>query len=104
MKEIKRITKVSCRKEEQETDIIIDPSTGTASVFSSVPTTINRLYKLLEHPDAIVEMDTQYGLMISVPMSWIKIRPPIKRKYTQEQREKMAMNLQKARKKKDVAV
>lgn len=74
-----RVQKVSCRMDEQETNIVIDPVSKTASVFSSIPSTINQLYKLVEsNPEASIELDSKYGLMITVPMKWVKIKPPKK--------------------------
>lgn len=96
-----RIKKIPCPKEEQETTIVIDPIAKKANVFSSIPAEINRLYKLLENPESSVELDTQYGLMISVPMNWVKIKPPVTRSYTEEQRKAMSKRLANARKAKE---
>ena len=97
-----RIKKLPCPKDEQETTIVIDPNSKTASVFSSIPAEVNRLYKLLENPEASIEIDNQYGLMITVPMNWVKIKPPVTRSYTDEQRQAMAQRLADARKAKEV--
>lgn len=96
-----RIEKLPCPKGEQETTIVIDPNSKTASVFSSIPAEVNRLYKLLENPEASIEIDNQYGLMITVPMNWVKIKPPVTRSYTDEQRQAMAQRLADARKAKE---
>lgn len=79
--------KVSVPLIEQETDIIIDPTTKRATVYSCIPTTIKQLYKLAkQHDEVRIELDNKYGLMISVPQKWIKVRPPVKRILTDEQK------------------
>lgn len=97
-----RIEKLPCPKCEQETTIVIDPNSKTASVFSSIPAEVNRLYKLLENrSEASLELDSPYGLMITVPMNWVKIKPPLTRSYTEEQRQAMGQRLADARKAKE---
>lgn len=96
---MKQAEKYRTPMEEQETNIVVDPITKRASVFSCIPSTVKALYKLLDHPDVEVEMDSMYGLMISVPQSWIKIKPPIQREFTEEQKEAMRQRLMKAREK-----
>ena len=77
--------KVSVPLIEQETDIVIDPMTKRATVYSCIPTTIKKLYKMAEEHDEVkVELDNNYGLMISVPQKWVKVSPP--RKMSEEQR------------------
>lgn len=52
-----------------------------------------------EHEDeAKIELDNSYGLMISVPQSWIKVRPPVKRRLTDEQKAALAERMNKVRK------
>jgi len=101
---MKQIKKKPCPKDEQETVIVIDPNAKTADIYSSASPMINRMRKLLDHPDAKLDYEDQYGLEIVVPMSWIKIRPPIVRTYTEEQRQAMAERLRTAREKHNVAV
>lgn len=96
--------KKPCPKDEQETVIVIDPNAKTADVYSTAPSMIGRLRKLLDHPDAKLDYDDQYCLEIVVPMSWIRIRPPIVRTYTEEQRQAMADRLRSAREKHNVAL
>ena len=87
--------KVSIPQIEQETAITIDPLTKRASVYSCIPSVVKRLYKMADHEEAKIELDNQYGLMISVPQNWIKIRPPVKRQLTEEQKAALAERMQK---------
>ena len=50
---------------------------------------------MADHEEAKIELDNQYGLMISVPQNWIKIRPPVKRQLTEEQKAALAERMQK---------
>ena len=93
--------KISVSLNEQETVITIDPVTKRASVYSCIPNTIKALYKLADNEDVNVEKDDSYGLMISVPQNWIKIRPPVKRAFSEEQRAAMSERLKGMRKNKN---
>ena len=53
---------------------------------------------MADHEEAKIELDNQYGLMISVPQNWIKIRPPVKRQLTDEQKAAMAEKMKNIRK------
>ena len=61
---------------------------------------VKKLYAMAEeHEDeAKIELDNSYGLMISVPQSWIKVRPPVKRQLTDEQKAALAERMNKVRK------
>lgn len=52
----------------------------------------------MHHPDAITEIDDTNGVMISVPMDWIKIRPPTKRQLSEEQRAALVERMNNVRK------
>ena len=89
--------KVNVSLIEQETDIVIDPMTKRATVYSCIPTTIKKLYKMVEeHKEVKVELDNNYGLMISVPQKWVKVSPP--RKMSEEQRAAAAERLREIKK------
>ena len=92
------MNKVSIPQIEQETAIVIDPLTKRASVYSCIPSTVKKLYKLADHEEAKLELDNQYGLMISVPQNWIKIRPPVKRQLTDEQKVALAERMKNVKK------
>lgn len=94
-----KIEKTHTSQIEQETVIVVDPLTKRASVYSCIPSMIKKLYEYAEREDARIEMDNEHGLEISVPQNWIKVRPPIKRVLTEEQRIASAERLAKARKK-----
>ena len=100
-KETKKMKKESIPQIEQETTITIDPLTKRASVYSCIPSMVKKLYQFAERPDVTVELDNAYGLMISVPQNWIKIRPPAKRQMTDEQKEALAERMGLLRKAKD---
>lgn len=101
MAEIIKAPKIPCSKEEQETQIIISHLDKKAYVFTCASPMYDKLYALLEHQEAELCQDNKYGVEISVPMSWIKIRPPIKRNYTEEQRRAIAERLKSAVRKKE---
>lgn len=96
---VNKIPKTSISQIEQETVIVVDPTKKRASVYSCIPNMVKKLYEYAEHEDVKIDMDNEYGLTINVPMNWVKIRPPIKRVYSEEQRAAIAENLAKARKK-----
>ena len=97
---VNKIPKQSISYIEQETVIVIDPVTKRASVYSCIPNTVKKLYEYAEHEDVKIDMDNEYGLTINVPMKWIKVKPPIKRIISEEQRAASAERLAKARTKK----
>ena len=99
---MKKIEKQSVQQIEQETDIVIDPLTKRATVYSCIPSMVKKLYAMAEeHEDeAKIELDNSYGLMISVPQNWIKVRPPVKRQLTDEQKAALAERMNKVRKEK----
>ena len=96
---VNKIPKTSISQIEQETVIVVDPATKRASVYSCVPSMVKKLYKYAEHEDVKIDMDNEYGLTINVPMNWVKVKPQIKRIYSEEQKAAIAENLAKARKK-----
>lgn len=97
IKQIKKVPKVTIKREELDTSICIDPLTKTATVWSTIPTTVKRLYKLAEeYDDVSIDLDNEFGLGIVVPMNWVKVRPP--RKISDEQKAAMAERMKKARK------
>ena len=93
------IEKVSTPLDEQETIINIRPNQveERVNVYTSMYTTLAQLWKLQEqYPDELLIVnDDKYGTEFSVPRKWIKIKPP--KKYSEEQRARMAENLAKVR-------
>lgn len=101
MPEIVRKPKGTAIKEEQETAITICPTTKKAVVCSTIPATIRKLYDFAEqYDDAKITIDNAFCLAIEVPMNWIRVRPPVKRTLTGEQRKAAADRLAKAKAKK----
>lgn len=74
--------------DEQETIINIDPAqiSKTATVYSTIPADINRMWKLHEkYPEECkVIHDDKYGTEFAVPRNWVKVRRP--RQMSEEQR------------------
>ena len=93
------IPKVSTPYEEQETIINISPRqiSDCASVYSTLPAMINKLWKLHEkHPDEVkVVHDDKYGIEFSIPRDWIKVSP--KRQVSEETKAKLRERLQNLR-------
>lgn len=66
----------------------------------------NRVLKLAEeYPDEVtikVMPEQNHGFLVAhVPKKWVKINPPIKREFTDEQKQAMAMRLENIRNKRD---
>ena len=97
-KVVNRIPKVKVLQIEQETVIVIDPLTKRANVYSCVPSMVNKLYEYAEREDVKIDLDNEYGLAIDVPMNWIKIRPPVKRQLTDEQRATLSERMKNVKK------
>lgn len=93
------VEKVSTPLDEQETIINIRPNQveERVNVYTSMYTTLTQLWKLQEqYPNELLVInDDKYGTEFSVPRKWIKIKPP--KKYSEEQRARMAENLAKIR-------
>ena len=98
---IERIDKALINKAEQETSIVIDPVTKTATLYTCVPTMIKTAYNLAENSEVKILSDDQYGIQIELPSRWVKVTRPRKVEYTDEQREAMKVRLSEARKKKE---
>lgn len=79
-------------KEEIETDITIDYVDKTAFIYTCDARTKRKILKLLKDYPEQVALSKQdiYSVSVTVPASWIKIKPTSKRQnVTQEEREKM---------------
>lgn len=76
--------------DEQETIINMLPATVSkqAEIYSCVPQMVSRLRKLAEdNPKDVAIMEDDGAVTATVPLSWIKIAPKIKRQMTEEQRQ-----------------
>ena len=89
--------------DEQETCIVIEPLKKTADVYSCVPNWVKKINKLSINDEVKVLHKDSLSIRVEVPQSWITIKPPCKRKLSEEQkaaaRERM-MKAQEARKNK----
>lgn len=100
MPAITRKPKGTTSREEQETTITIDPTTKKASIFSTVPAMIRKLYDFAEQSEEVeINLDNEFCLGILVPMNWIRVRPPIKRELSEEQKAAAAERLSALRQK-----
>lgn len=83
--------------EEQETHAYIEYIENQGHVYSNHKPTIKTLRRYVEeYPSEVsAEIDDDYGYQISVPMSWIRIRPP--KKYSDETKKRMADNMRTVR-------
>lgn len=85
---------------EQETVISIDHATGRAHVYSSYKPTIAKLQKFAEESEeeVIVLIDDSYGMSVSIPKDWIKMKQPRKKtEYSEEAKQQLCDRLQAAR-------
>ena len=89
--------RVQISKEEQETTIVISQHTKTAKIYSCVPSMIKKIEGIIEDQEVKILGNDRYGIMVEVPMRWIKIAKPQKRAYTEEQRNALRERLEKAR-------
>lgn len=93
------IPKVGNPYDEQETIINIDPKqiSDRASVYTTIPAMINRMWALHEkYPeDVLVTHDDKYGSEFTVPRDWVKIKP--KRQMTEEEKQALAARLNSGR-------
>ena len=99
---VNKIPKTSISQIEQETVIVVDPVTKRASVYSCIPSMVKKLYQYAEHEDVKIDMDNEYGLTIDVPQNWVKIRPPVKRQLTDEQRATLSERMKNVKKGKKI--
>lgn len=83
-------------REEQETIINYNQAGDTASVYTYNPTLIRKLDRLAEEYDCVIkESGTGASRSYIIPKKWVKINPP--RKMSDENKQKAAERLKKAR-------
>lgn len=87
--------------EEQETIINLYPRKikETADIYSSDPSMIKKLEKLMQKTDGdvVVTKSDDISIQAEVPRNWIKISPPRKVNMSEEQKQKSAARLRAAR-------
>ena len=85
---------------EKETEILYNQEEDTAVVSTYHRALINQLSKLVGKDEDIEELrhDGEYAEYL-IPKSWVRISPPRKRTYTDEQKAAMAERLAAARQK-----
>lgn len=72
----------------------------TFTVSTDERTWKNRLVKLAEqHPDEVecVAVNRDGSVMFHIPASWIKVKPPVKRNLTDEQRAELSERIKSIR-------
>lgn len=92
-----KMDRIQISKEEQETTIVISPVSKTARIYTCIPSTIRKIEGLIEDQDVKVISNDKCGILIEVPMKWIKITRPQKRTYTEEQKDVLRERLKVAR-------
>lgn len=67
--------------DEQETTVTIDYVSKVAYVYSSMPKEASRLRMMAAaNPNETeIILDNNYGVEISMPIKWVKIKAPVKR-------------------------
>ena len=76
---------------EQETTIAFNEGEGEAEVWSASPSFQRKMKKLGVEPYKTAGRERgQQSCWYRVPRRWIRIKPPIQRQLTEEQRQAMA--------------
>lgn len=85
--------------EEQETTINMEAQSKTAEIYTCEPNTIRTMEKLAEaHPDEVViERPDDYGIIVRLPRKWVRVNPPKKMNYTEEQLKEKAEKMREFR-------
>ena len=83
-------------RDEQETTIVIDHKEKRVLLYSCHPATVEKMRKWAsEYADTVqLRSYDQYGINLTVPVSWVKLKPP--RQYTEEQKQAMRDRLKNA--------
>ena len=83
-------------RDEQETTAVIDHKEKHVLLYSCHPATVEKMRKWAsEYADAVqIRSYDQYGINLTVPVSWMKIKPP--RQYTEAQKQAMRDRLKNA--------
>ena len=91
--------KIGNTLDEQETIINIDPTQSSrfATVYTTIPTDLKKMWKLAEkYPDEVkILHDDKWGSEFQIPRKWVSIKKP--RTMTEEQRLAASERLAKAR-------
>ncbi|MBL3644016.1 hypothetical protein JMN23_16810 [Bacillus sp. RHFB] len=82
-------------REEQETSLVFDNSTGEWTVYSTVPKHIRKLTNLTEL--IVLESEDDRPIAVRGPLTEKQVTMKKERVYTDEQRERAAERLSKAR-------
>ena len=76
---------------EQETTITFNDGEDEAFLWSASPTFQRRMKKLGVEPYKVAVRERgQQSCWYKVPKGWIRVKPPMQRQLTEEQRRKMA--------------
>ena len=81
--------------EEQETTINLAPLDIAATVYSSDPAVVKRLYSYAQdYPEqCMISRDDGYGVICELPKDWISYKPRKKRQLSENQRQAAIKNL-----------
>lgn len=82
-------------RDEQETTAVIDHKAKHVLLYSCHPATVEKMRQwACEHDEVTLRGYDQYGINLTVPVSWVKIKPP--RQYTEAQKQAMRDRLKNA--------
>lgn len=102
MSETIKENKVPVPHNEQETVINICHSSKSATVWSTHPNTIKKLYTFVNNSEeAKIVQDMHSCLCVSIPYKWVKLSIPKGKKLTDEQKAALAERLRNSRVKKE---
>lgn len=91
--------KMKLSPSEQETVIRYNNDELSAWVFTDCPKLIKKLKALPESKEYEIQPHEGRGLKFRCPKKWIRIKPPVKRNLTEEQRQVLSERFRKAKEK-----
>lgn len=82
-------------RDEQETTAVIDHKMKHVLLYSCHPATVEKMRQwACKYDEVTLRGYDQYGINLTVPVSWVKIKPP--RQYTEAQKQAMRDRLKNA--------
>ena len=90
--------------EEQETTMNVFPKASgiPCEIYSCIPTEVAKIKKYAEkYPDELtIIKEDDIGIFATAPAKWFRFAPPIKRNYSEEQKQALRERAKVAREKK----
>lgn len=94
-----RLKKMKLSASEMETVIRYNNDELSAWIFTDCPKLIKKLKALPASKDYEIQPHEGRGLKFRCPKKWIRIKPPVKRNLSDEQRQLLAERLKKSKEK-----